>query len=235
MTKRIYVPTKRPEDWKHLLAKPDLHWQPGRSAMTAAAAWEDTESHLPPEIARALQASGAAELQDLELLLAIPEWQVDLPGGSRPSQTDILALARNDAGLAAIAVEAKVDEPFGPTLGEKRDDVSTGQQERLDFLHTTLGLGTPLPDGIRYQLLHRTASAILVARTFHARTAVMAVQSFDPKGEDGEGWRDYEAFAKLLGVKARRGVAAAVSAHREPTLYLAWCAGEQRFRDEDLR
>jgi hypothetical protein len=36
---------------------------------------------------------------------------VELPGGERPSQTDILALCSNDDGLVAIAVEAKVDEP----------------------------------------------------------------------------------------------------------------------------
>jgi hypothetical protein len=29
VTKRIYVPTQSFEDWKRLLAKPDLHWKAG--------------------------------------------------------------------------------------------------------------------------------------------------------------------------------------------------------------
>jgi hypothetical protein len=235
MTKRIFIPTHSLTDWQRLLAKPDLHWQPRRSALTAAAAWEDAEDHLPPEIAAALEASGAAALQDVQLLVAIPEWGVELPGGERPSQTDILALCGNDHGLVAIAVEAKVDEPFGPTLAQTRADASPAQQQRLDFLHDTLGLSTPLPDAVRYQLVHRTASAILVARAFHAGTTVMVVQSFDPKGEEGEGWRDFQAFATALDVSAHPGQAALVPAREHPALFVAWCAGDQRFRDVNFK
>ena len=46
------------------------------------------------------------------LLLAIPEHQVALPGGGRPSQCDVFALVRNDVGTPTVAVEAKVREPF---------------------------------------------------------------------------------------------------------------------------
>jgi hypothetical protein len=33
--------------------------------------------------------------------------------GSKPSQNDIFILARSDTDLVSIAVEGKVDEPFG--------------------------------------------------------------------------------------------------------------------------
>ena len=34
--KRIVVPTEAAEAWRRLLAKPDLHWTVGNSAMTLA-------------------------------------------------------------------------------------------------------------------------------------------------------------------------------------------------------
>jgi len=59
-------------------------------------------------------------LNDLDLVLAVPEWRVDLPGGTRPSHTDLLVLMRGTSGLSARAVVGKVDEPLGPTVGDKR-------------------------------------------------------------------------------------------------------------------
>jgi hypothetical protein len=94
--KRIFVPTVSGSDWQRLLGKPELHWKAGRSAMSAAACWEENEPHLPPEISGVLEASGDDSLASLELLVAIPEWEVDLPGGDRLSQTDVLAITRND-------------------------------------------------------------------------------------------------------------------------------------------
>jgi hypothetical protein len=85
-------------------------------------------------------------------------WQVALAGGETASHTDVLAIARNDRGLCIVAVEAKVDEDFGPLIKEKRTELSTGQRDRLDYLQSLLGL-KKLDDGTRYQLLHRTASA----------------------------------------------------------------------------
>ena len=88
----------------------------------------------------------------------------------------------------------KVDEDFGPLVKDKRNGASDGQQKRLDYLQSVLGLKT-LDDGIRYQLLHRTASAILTARDFHAGAAVMMVQSFGKKAALRE---DFEAFCQVL-------------------------------------
>ena len=87
--------------------------------MSAAACWEDNHPSLPSEIIETLHSTSESSLKKLELLVAIPEWEVDLPGGDRPSQTDILAITRNESGLVILAVEAKVEEPFGPTLEDK--------------------------------------------------------------------------------------------------------------------
>jgi hypothetical protein len=230
--KRIFVPTESGRDWKRLLAKPDLHWKPGRSAMSVAGCWEDAADRLPVEIATALERSGDPDLEDAQLLLAVPEWEVVLPGGVTTSHTDVLALVRNERGLIAMAVEAKVDEEFGPTVGEKRRNASDGQTARLAFLEQVLRLEQPAPDALRYQLLHRTASAILAARSFHAHVAVMLVQSFSATSR----WRqDFLSFCQVLGV-AESGVGAAVvPGHEAPRLFIGWCAGDRRFCEADLR
>jgi hypothetical protein len=230
--KRIFVPTLSGAAWQALLAKPVLHWKPGKSAMSTAVCWEAAATHLPTEIEACLASSGEPALASLRLLLAIPEWEVPLPGGETTSHTDVLAIASNPLGLVSIAVEAKVDEEFGPTLGEKRSAASAGQIERLDYLHSVLGVKSPLPDSLRYQLLHRTASAVLIARDFHAATAVMIVQSFSPEDR----WReDFRAFASALGTPRESGQPLKIAGHLHPTLYLAWCKGDLRHRDVDLR
>lgn len=58
----------------------------------------------------------------------------------RSSFTDVLALARNEAELCAMAVEAKAGEPFGPTVAEKRVYASGGQLARLEHLQSRLGV-----------------------------------------------------------------------------------------------
>ena len=136
-------------------------------------------------------------------------------------------MSTNSRGLVVIAVEAKVDEPFGPTLGEKRAEASAGQHERLLYLHTVLGLPQPLPDTIRYQLLHRSASAVLTARRFHAHAAVMVVQSFSP---ESRWFDDFAAFVTALGASGGRGTVTIVPSAENPVLYIGWCAGDQRHR-----
>ena len=54
---------------------------------------------FPSEIGQLLSKSGVPALQGLSLLAAMPEWEVRLPGGETTSNTDILALCRNELGL----------------------------------------------------------------------------------------------------------------------------------------
>lgn len=229
--KRIFVPTSSGSDWKRLLAKPNLHWKQGYSAMSAAACWEDCEPFLPSEITSLLATADDPALSDLELLAAMPEWEVELPGGSRPSQTDVLAITSNSHGLVVLGVEAKVDEPFGPTLGEKRHAATPGQQHRLQFLEGELGCSTPLQDGIRYQLLHRTVSALITARQLHASTAVMIVHSFSPTSK----WRaDFDGFANALLARQLTPDLHELSRSSSPRLLIGWCRGAASFRSVKL-
>lgn len=51
--------------------------------------------------------------------------------------------------------------------------------------------------GLRYQLFHRTASAIIEAKRYRASKAAMIVQSWSPLND---GFDDYIAFFEALGV-----------------------------------
>lgn len=224
--KRIYVPTEKASDWKRLLAKPDLHWKQGYSAMTAATCWDAAGSTLPPEIRATLNASKISALHNLELLVALPEWETTLPGGDRPSFTDVMAISRNELGLAVLAVEAKVNEPFGPTLKDKRMQASAGQDKRLAYLESILDVSASFPDEVRYQLLHRTAAAVLTAQQFHASTAVLLIHSFSPTSK----WRDdFETFCLAMRAKSLSANVRQVSRFMQPALFLVWCSGDSKF------
>lgn len=228
--KRIYVPTKVGSDWQILLAKPTLQWKKGKSAMTAAACWEQASDRFPSEVTALLNSSLDEDLVGLKLLAAIPEWEVSLEGGETASRTDVLALAGNDRGLVAVAVEAKVDEDFGPLLKDKRAEVSGGQHQRLAYLDSVLGV-TGLDDEIRYQLLHRTASAVLTAREFHAHVAVMMVQSFGSRRSLRD---DFDRFCRALSATDMPGGLRVVRSFSKPSLFLGWCTGDPQFLSVEL-
>jgi hypothetical protein len=217
--------TSGPDDWQKLLADPEKHWRSGYSARTLAHCWEASDG-FPPEISKVFAHTAEPLLANLAPVLAVPEFKVPLPGGSRASQNDVFVLARSSAGPISIMVEGKVNESFGPTLDEWRADTSPGKRERLDFLLSTLGISA-LPDGdIRYQLLHRAASAIITGEQYRAAAAIVLVHSFS---EQRTGLRDYEAFVRLFGVQAVRDVVQRLTGEPSIPLFAAWVTGDCSF------
>lgn len=205
--------------------RPAKAWRIGYSARTLAHCWEESPG-LPPEVQLAFATCTDPLLAELTPILAVPEFKVPLPGGSRPSQNDLFVLARSSAGPVSVMVEGKVSESFGPTLEEWRRDASAGKTERLGFLLETLGLPTGLDGGIRYQLLHRSGSAILEGERYRAVAAVMLVHSFSQKRDC---WSDYRDFLALFGVEAQeRTIHRLPGATRIP-LFAGWIVGEFRF------
>ncbi len=211
--KRIYVPTEGPEDWRRLLAKPDRHWREGFSAKALAKAWEEA-SGFPRRVEAVLEPS----FEGIEPLIILPEYKTPLPGGSRPSQSDVWCLARTDSELVSIAVEGKVSESFGKPVAKWNPEETPGKQKRFAFLKETLGLDH-IPENIRYQLIHRTASALIEADRFTARHAVLLVHSFS---RDRDGFDDFAAFVALFGCEP--GVDQMVTVDRDegPNLHFAW-------------
>lgn len=220
---RIYLPAKHPDQWAEFLAEPTKQWRIGYSARTLAHAWQSADG-FPAEVAGCLETS--EQLREAELLIALPEHQVALPGGSRPSQNDIWVLAKVRNELVSIAVEGKVAEPFGPTVGEWFPEPSPGKSKRLAFLASELGLRDPVPASVRYQLLHRTASALIEARRFGARHALMLVHSFS---QQHQWFEDYAAFAKLLGAAVQVNAVSSVGPRNGVNLHLAWVCGDPTY------
>jgi hypothetical protein len=225
---KIFVPSETAASWQRLLAQPKKHWKPSFSAMTLAQCWENSGGLLPPEIRELLVSAQHPALTAPELLLAIPEFQVRLPGGDRPTQTDVFALVHGSGGLAACAVEGKVDEAFGPTIDAKRRQ---GAGDRLSFLHELLRVPAHDSARLRYQLFHRSAAAILLAQRFFAPVAVLIVHSFSPRHR---WYPDFEAFGHALGVSTERGRLAHVGERGGVEFFIGWAVGDQRFR-ADLR
>jgi len=162
---KIYIPTTKPEDWQSLLADPEKHWRKGYSARALAYCWQEANG-FPACVNRAFRKSDIGLFHNVELLLAIPEHKVPLPGGSRSSQNDLFVVAKSSDELISIAVEGKVSEPFGDIVSKWLKNSTPGRKKRLDFLCTELGLSVADVSNIRYQLLHRTVSAILEAKKF---------------------------------------------------------------------
>ncbi len=217
---KIYIPTSSAEQWADFLAEPVKQWRQGYSARTLAYAWQEANG-FPAEVRSVL----ASVFPSAELLLALPEHKVPLPGGSRSSQNDIWVLARSDQQLISMAVEGKVSEPFGPTVQEWQTESSPGKIQRLAYLLSLLGLSS-IPDTTRYQLLHRTASAIIEAQRFNAAHAVMLVHSFSPSGE----WfQDYAAFVALMGGNAAEDSMTSVGLRSGVLLHLAWVRGNAHY------
>jgi len=217
---RVYVPARGLEDWKARLAAPERHWRPGFSAHSLALTWHraasETSSGIPADVAAVL--ATVPTLSKVELLLALPEHEVPLPGGRRPSQTDLWLLGRSAAGLVSIAVEGKVNESFGPPLSEWLADASEGKRRRLDLICKLLGISTP-PGRTRYQLLHRTASAVLEAQRFTAFQALMLVHSFS----QSDAWlSDYQGFLNLFGVSGGVNQVVSAGVRSGIRLYLGW-------------
>jgi hypothetical protein len=123
------------------------------------------------------------------------ERKTEMPGKGNPSQTDLLAICQAPDGQFVMAVEGKVTETFGP-LVKKWDDASPNRRLRIDGIRSTLGDPIGNVGGLRYQLLHRTAAAVIEADRFGVGRAVMLVHSFDP---NHAGFQDFARFADWIG------------------------------------
>jgi hypothetical protein len=221
MRGRIFIPTRGVDDWRVLLADPELHWRDGYSAKSLAECWQRADG-LPHEIAALVRSHPDFSGSEPKLLFALPEHQTPLPGGERPSQTDLLAFIAAGEKLLTLGVEGKVDEEFGPTLSKWSHNASDGKRERLGYLRDLLHLKVEPPSTIRYQLLHRTASAVLEARHLHIPNAALVIHSFSPS----HSWfTDFAAWCALFSAKAEPGKLFKLAQLEGTTLYAGWATG----------
>jgi hypothetical protein len=193
MLNRLHVPLLEPEDIKRHLAK-ESHWKIGFSVQQLALAWSNSAGRFPDRVKSLLQTS--PDFAGAELVDGFFEREVDLGTPGRNSQTDLMVIVGIDDNLAIIAVEGKVDETLGQLVSEWNDG-SAGKLVRLRALCATLGLDINSVSDLRYQLLHRTASAIYEAKRYRCRKALMLVHSFSAT----KAWLpDFERFTFAMGI-----------------------------------
>jgi len=199
--KRCYTPSKSKCDWRKVISK--SHWKQGKSAYQTASAWEESNPDLPQEIRNLFGVP-------VELLIATPEHSSPLKGRGGSSRTDVLAIVCKSGEKCVLAVEGKVDEGFGKESVEewlKSGNCSENRIKRLSHILGKLGLSCKdvraikgLKD-VRYQLLHRTACAVIEAERFNATHAAMIVHSFSQK-QKPTGLGDFENLLCKMKVKS---------------------------------
>lgn len=204
---RVFVPTMNRNCWKRLLADPEKHWREGYSAMSLADSWEQAKKSkdgLPKKISRAIRNTPLG-VSGLDLLIAIPERDTPMPGKGLPSATDLFCLARNGVGeTISMAVEGKVLEPFDSLISKwlKAGKSPGSPANRLKRITDICGLlGCQMnqdAENLYYQLFHRTAAAVLEAKRFNCRHALMLVHSFD-RTKPPVHFQAFKEFALYLG------------------------------------
>ncbi len=200
-----YKPLARPDDWREIVGP--KNWVAGHSAYELAFSWQ-TAGGVPPGIARALESSGAPSLAGLRLDVALVEKPIFLDTQRAPSMTDLMGYGRNASGEPIIiAVEGKAQETFGPPVrswlrGDALEfpagvEPRPTRARRFEFLCERLGLGVDHECQLRYQLLHRTVSALLEGELHAAVAVVVVVHAFG--SEAASNWTDYQLFLEALG------------------------------------
>jgi hypothetical protein len=221
------------DDWRGLAG--DDKWKPSRSAYELAHCWHQSAG-LPAHIASAINTSSHEALLGLVVDLCLVEKPVFLDTRIAPSMTDLMAYGRNAKGDAiVIAVEGKADEPFASRVwawvrGDERNPTMTTtprqtRLRRLDFLSKHLARAVSPDSTLRYQLLHRTVSAVLEAQLHGAVAALVLVHAFGPDAP--ENLADFSDFlTELGGAPVPKGTVAGpyqLGAQRDlPTYFLWW-------------
>jgi hypothetical protein len=170
----------------------EVHWKRRRSAYEISFSWLKARG-IPPKV-RAIR--GAAPVwRDAELLAGFFEHATALDTQLGPSYTDLMAVCGLETGLGILAVEGKAGETFGPLVSEWMD--TPGKQARYAWACAMFGVDAAACSALRWQLFHRAASAIIEAKRFRARHAVMLVHDFSGACSSAP---DFLTFAERAGL-----------------------------------
>lgn len=216
--------------WKALLADPDLHWKDGYSAKSLAMSWTQAQG-FPDEVKAVLAQSERQEIRELTPEFLFPEYKVDMPYGRRASQTDLYVLAFTPARQpVVIMVEGKVNESFGPLVSEWLAENNPGSQKaaRITAICDLLGLPKGNIENRRYQLFHRTASAVLEARRIKADQAIVLVHSFS---KDSLWFDEFQSFVSLFELEIEKNRLSKAVQIGSITTCFAWIHGELAMGD----
>ena len=197
----FYQPLKSAHEWKYLLKDPSLQWKDGKSAKELAKYWANHQD-IPAEL------NHLFKNEDISLVFLFPEYKVPMPAVGGDSHNDLYVLATSKNGLIVIMIESKAGESFGKIISEwylqkerGNKDKGVNAASRLNSMLQELGLGqyarAPYEEigDYRYQLFHRTLSALTEAKRVKAKRAIVLIQSFenDPLSQE-----DFFKYVRLF-------------------------------------
>ena len=161
-------------DWEELVGEKD--WKVAHSAYELAQSWFRSDG-LPGSVQEVLE--GHDEFGKIEFERAFVEYPVGLDTGKSPSMNDLMVYCRLKDDLSVIAVEGKANESFDVKVEVWCPSDSEGKLRRLRFLENVLRVESEgALNDCYYQLLHRTASAVLEASQMGSKVSMMMIHSF---------------------------------------------------------
>ena len=205
---RLCIETRGIGSWRERLASPDRQWERSYSAFETAVSWElasRRESGIPEPIEKLFRASGYG---DPVLVLAVAEHKVDLPPNRKAaSQSDVWAVVNTSLGMLSLTVEAKAKEAFGDAILQKWREGNGSEASKRNRIERWNYVCSHLPkadsfDQVRYQMLHRCASAVIEAKRLGCQHAAFIVQAFQTPDES---FHDFKVFCEALRIPAARG------------------------------
>ena len=176
------------EDWHRFACpKSEVQWKDGRSAKESARAWIAAAPRMQPDIERTLAA--CPDIGNLRQWRAEPEARVAIDTfRSEQPNIDVLLVAEDERGPVVVAIEAKIDEPFGDRLvGQyrraKTARASNPRSKALDRIEALLNcfhldLGQPRVPQLRYQLFTAAVAALAEAKRRSSDRALLVVHEF---------------------------------------------------------
>jgi Domain of unknown function (DUF6946) len=177
-----------PVDKKH-------YYRDGYSMAEAAKCWVAANGRLPASVATLV---GADDLERAHFEYRVIVW------GRGRSMTDVMAFVPD----GVLALEAKARESLDNEIRiwvyeeERKNPRSPPYRLAVvDRYARALGVRKDELLSLRYQLLHRTLAAALVARRSARKQAWMVVQSFAPPGcvEHGRNRGDFDRYVGTVG------------------------------------
>jgi hypothetical protein len=222
---RLHIATRGTSNWRARLGNPEKHWKRTASAMETAVSWESAasrESGLPGPVEAIFCAS---EFAAPHLLLAVAEHKVRLAGRGGVAQCDVWGLVRTAVGTVSLSVEAKANECFGGAdecLGNwlvAKSSAKLNREKRWECIRQHLpSRREGAYDRVAYQLLQRSAAAVIEARRFRLQHAAVVIQSFNCPEKS---FNAYAHFCEVVGIPAARG-AMHITQAEEIRLGIGW-------------
>jgi hypothetical protein len=167
------------EDWETYSppASKERQWVDGRSAKELAKIWLNNGAFQIPDELSLLFKSNLL-LENIEIKLAIPEYKTELDEYGKGRVHDLLLHGNIGKENLIISIEAKVDEPFGRIIRERKRDNPINSNIHKRIAHLTQSLFSQKDIGhLRYQLLHGIGGTLMEAKRNNASFAVFVVQN----------------------------------------------------------